>query len=430
MDIRDDSGYGFILHGAVAYSENKSSLKTFDDAYVICVNGICEGVYEQIPEEFSNLPVEDYWDKLIIPGFTDLHVHAPQYQIRGTGMDLTLMDWLSQNIYPEEMRYKGKRYAERAYDLFVEDLYVGPTTRAVVFATKHVGATMLLMDMLEETGLVSYVGKVNMDRNVPSSYVETTDGSIRATEKWLAEVKSRGYENTYPILTPRFTPSCSRELMDALGEMAEKYHLPVQSHLSESLEEIEFVKQLEPDAAYYGQTYERSGLIKKDRKTVMAHCVWSGMKEIAQIKENGVFIAHCPDSNMNLMSGAAPASRYLDEGIRVGLGSDVAGGSNTSMFRAMRDAVTVSKLRWRIFDRSVRPLRFPEAFYMATKGGGEFFGKVGSFERGYEFDAVVIDDSQIATMHKLDAALRTERLAYLADDRHVVGKYVRGRKIY
>ena len=109
MDIRDDSGYGFILHGAVAYSENRSSLKTFDDAYVICVNGICEGVYEQIPEEFSNLPVEDYWDKLIIPGFTDLHVHAPQYQIRGTGMDLTLMDWLSQTVYPEEIRYKGKR---------------------------------------------------------------------------------------------------------------------------------------------------------------------------------------------------------------------------------------------------------------------------------------------------------------------------------
>ena len=426
--LRADSG--MILHGAVVFSRDRHTLESFEDAYVVCVNGICEGVYESIPDQYVNLPVEDFWDKLILPGFTDLHIHAPQYQFRGLGMDMELLPWLQNITYPEEGRYKNRRYAERAYDLFAEDLYIGPVTRAVIFATKHTASTLMLMDIMEETGLVTYVGKVNMDRNVPDYYIETTEGSLRATRKWLKEAAARNYRNTYPILTPRFTPSCTEKLMEGLGAIAKEYGLPVQSHLSESLSEMELVQSLEPGSEYYANTYDRCGLFGTAGKTVMAHCVWSVDEEIEKIKENGVFIAHCPDSNMNLTSGIAPAARYLDEGMNIGLGSDVGGGSNTSMFRQMRDAVTVSKMRSRLFEPEIRAITFPEAFYMATKGGGAFFGKAGSFETGYEFDAVVIDDSSIATLRELTAAERAERLAYLGDDRHVVGKYVRGRKIY
>lgn len=420
----------FILHGAVLFSEDVRELKEYDDAYVVCTDGVCQGVYEEIPGEFSDLPVEDFWDKLIIPGLADLHTHAPQYTFRGLYGDMELLEWLDRVTFPEEMRYDDMDYAARAYDLFVEDLFTGATTRAAIFATKHTDATLLLMDMLEETGLVTLVGKVNMDRGVPHGYCETTGESVSETLRWLEEVRSRGYRNTSPILTPRFTPTCTDELMKQLGDLSGRYGLPVQSHLSENLDEISLVSRLCPDTRFYGESYDRFGLFGTQGKTIMAHCVWSGEEEIELMLKNGVYIAHCAQSNMRIRSGAAPVSLYLDKGMHVGLGSDTAGGAELSIFSAMRDAVLSSNLRWRLYDRDVRQISFPEAFYMATLGGGAFFGKTGTFKKGYEFDAVVLDDDNIQTLYPASPAERAERLMYLADDRHVVGKYVRGCKLY
>ncbi len=396
---------------------------------MVCEHGRCAGVFETLPPKYASLPVEDFWDKLIIPGLVDLHTHAPQFAFRGTGGDLELLDWLNACAFPEEKAYGDLDYAERAYDCFVEDLYIGATTRACVFGTKHRKATAGLMEMLDETGLVTFVGKVNMDRNVPEDYVETTEESVAETKKWLGHVRRMNLKHTSPIITPRFTPSCSRPLMEELGRIAEKLDLSVQSHLSENQDEIEWVKKLEPDCRCYAETYDRAGLLRKGR-TVMAHCVWSDEEELALLKNRGVVIAHCPGSNINVRSGAAPMSKYLDMGLKVGLGSDVAGGPSSSMFAAMRDAVTVSKLRWRLTDQSVRPLTFPEVFYMATMGGGAFFGKVGAFLEGYEFDAVVLDDENLQTIRAFSPAERAERLMYLMDDRNVTGKYVQGRKLY
>ena len=422
---------GFVLHGAVAYCKDKDTLITYEDAYVVCVEGICRGVFETLPKEYAGLPCEDLWDKLIIPGLIDLHVHASQFQLRGNGMDMELLEWLNHYIFPEEAKYSDLEYAERAYDLFVEDLYVGGTTRAVVFATIDPDATLGLMDMLEDTGLITYVGKVNMDRNAPDYYIETTEESLELTRNWLDAAAESEYRNTRPILTPRFTPTCSRELLKGLGAIVKEYDVPVQSHLSENLGEIESVKKLEPDTAFYAESYEKAGLLDQNRRCIMAHCVWSPDAEVELLKKYGVFIAHSPDSNTNLGSGVAPVSRYLELGLHVGLASDVSGGSTASMFAAMRAAVQASKLRWRLYDEKVLPLSFVNAFYLATKGGGAFFGKVGSFEDGYEFDAIVIDDEPLRSMREEETiAERTERLAYLADDRHVVGKYVAGRKLF
>ena len=161
----------------------------------------------------------------------------------------------------------------------------------------------------------------------------------------------------------------------------------------------------------------------------MAHCVHSDENEIRRMKENGVFIAHCPESNTNLSSGVAPIRQYLKEGMHVGLGSDVAAGSTENMFVAMRYAVQASKLRWRLKDEKLTQLTMPEVFYMATKGGGEFFGKVGTFEKGYEFDAVVLDDSSLRHPQELTVKERLERMIYLADDRNVVAKFVNGKSV-
>ena len=132
---------------------------------------------------------------------------------------------------------------------------------------------------------------------------------------------------------------------------------------------------------------------------------------------------------MNVSSGIAPVRRFLDEGLHVGLGSDVAGGSSENMFSAMAHAIQSSKLRWRLQDESLKALTVEEAFYMATKGGGEFFGRAGSFEPGYEFDAVVLDDSRLKHPQPLDVKSRLERMIYFSDDREIRAKYVRGKKI-
>lgn len=148
------------------------------------------------------------------------------------------------------------------------------------------------------------------------------------------------------------------------------------------------------------------------------------------MKERGVFVAHCPQSNTNLASGIAPVRKFLKEGIAVGLGSDVAGGHTESIFRAMADAVQVSKLYWRLADQKDSPLTMEEAFYLATRGGGAFFGKVGSFDPGYEFDMLVLDDSSLPHPQELDVKDRLERFVYLSDERHIAGKYVAGRKLW
>lgn len=288
---------------------------------------------------------------------------------------------------------------------------------------------MELMDLMEATGLKTMVGKVNMDRNCPDFLVEeSAEASLRETRLWLEEIKGR-YSNTQPILTPRFIPTCTDELMEKLKGLQKQYGLPVQSHLSENMGEIAWVKELCPWSECYGDVYDHFGLFGGDVKTIMAHCVWSGEEETERLRERGVYVAHCPQSNTNLSSGIAPVRRYLDQELKVGLGTDVAGGSSASVFRAMADAIQVSKLRWRLQDESLKPLTVTEAFYLGTKGGGSFFGKVGSFEVDYEFDALVLNDSGLRHPQPLNLQERLERFIYLADERHIEAKYVAGKKV-
>ena len=162
----------------------------------------------------------------------------------------------------------------------------------------------------------------------------------------------------------------------------------------------------------------------------MAHCVWSSDEEVELMRKNGVFVAHCPASNMNLTSGIAPIRKYLDLGLNIGLGSDVAGGHSDSIFRAITDAIQVSKMYFRMVNEEYKPLVFSEAFDLATKGGGAFFGKVGSFEEGYEFDAVVMDDTLLPHPQALNLAERMERAVYLGlDAKDITAKFVAGTKI-
>ncbi len=419
----------FVLKGNIYYSKSATELAVFEQAYAVCLNGISQGVFRTLPKEYEALPLMDMGDSLILPGLTDLHLHAPQYTFRALGMDLELLKWLNTNTFPEEAKYAELDYAREAYALFAGEMRRGATTRACVFGTIHTEATELLMDLLEETGICTWVGKVNMDRNSPDYLCEKSAGQSAAdTRDWIERTLPK-CRCTKPMITPRFVPSCSDELMKMLGELARRYNLPVQSHLSENPEEVAWVKKLAPESAFYGDAYDRFGLFGKEVPTIMAHCVYSGEEETQRIFENGVFIAHCPQSNTNIASGIAPVRRYLDRGMRIGLGTDVAGGFSASILRAMADSIQVSKLRWRLSDETLKPVSLEEAFYMGTKGGGAFFGKAGSFEEGYLFDAVALDDSTLKTPRPLSLRDRLERAVYMSEECRVVSKYVEGRQI-
>lgn len=419
----------FVLKGNICYSRDEKNLNTIENGYLVCENGVSAGAFPVLPEKYEGMPLTDYNDAVIIPGLTDLHIHAPQYSFRGLGMDLELLDWLNTYAFPEESKYKDLDYADRAYSLFANGLKRVATTRACVFATVHPEATTRLMQRLEDAGLVTMVGKVNMDRNCPDSLRETdAAASIESTRSWLRACK--GFKNTTPILTPRFIPSCTDGLMRKLKEIQAEYKLPVQSHLSENKGEIAWVKELCPDAKSYGDAYDRFGFFGgKDTPTIMAHCVWSDDDEAELMRKNGVFVAHSPQSNTNLSSGIAPIRKFMKNGLNVGLASDVAGGCHTSIFRAMSDAIQVSKLRWRLVDQNDAALTVPEAFYLGSVGGGKFFGKAGGFDAGFDFDAVVIDDANIAAPDRLSIEDRLARIIYLSGDGNIKAKYVRGRKL-
>ena len=417
-----------LIKGSFIYSIDKDNIEIKENQYLLIRDGKSEEFYKEIPSRLKNIQIEDYGDNIIIPGLIDLHIHAPQYAFRGMGMDMQLLDWLNTYAFKEEGKYRDLEYAKKQYSKFVSDVKNSATTRLSIFATLHKDATIMLMDMLEEAGIKAYVGKVNMDRNSPEFLTEDTLKSKEDTIEWLEDTKDR-YKNIKPILTPRFIPSCTDNLMEEIKQINNIYNIPVQSHLSENKSEIEWVAELHPDTKNYAEAYDKYNLFGKNNKTIMAHCVHCPDDELELIKQNNVVVAHCPQSNANLTSGIAPIKNMLSMGINVGLGSDIAAGSSLSIFIAMSDAVQVSKLRESLTGQKNQTLTLTEVFYLGTKGGGKFFGDVGSFEKGYEFDAVVLNDKSFGDNSDFTLKERLERIIYLSDDRNIVAKYVAGNKI-
>lgn len=425
------SGKSFVLKGDICYSEDRKTLHCEENAYAVCVDGVSRGVFETLPEEYRTLPLTDCSGKLVIPGLSDLHIHAAQFAYRGMYMDVELLDWLKLHAFPEESKFADTAYAEKAYSLFADAMKKSVTTRFCAFASAHTDATEILMEKVAAVGLGAYIGRVNMDMDAPDSLREPdADFSARETLRWLDDTQGK-YERVFPIVTPRFVLSCTRPLMEKLSDIVKERKVPVQSHLSENLGEIAAVSELFPEFPTYGEVYDHYNMFGGVSKTIMAHCVYSSPREVDLMEKNGVFIVHCPASNTNVITGIAPVRAYFDRGMNMGLGSDVAGGHTESMFRAVVDTVQISKRYWRHIDQGAKPLTFPEAFYLATVGGGAYFGKVGSFAEGYEFDAVVLDDACLPHPQSLSAAERLERAVYLSLDERggVVGKYVAGEKL-
>ena len=307
----------------------------------------------------------------------------------------------------------------------MQDLWRNGTTRSILFGTIHKESTLVLMELLQKAGLSAYVGKVNMDRNSPEFLIEETQQSLIDTKEWLDESSQYG-PLVKPIITPRFVPSCTSELMSGLGKLAEEYNVPIQSHLSENHGEINWVASLHPESPNYTDVYYEHRLMGQV-PTVMAHCIHLSDVEMDRMAETQTMVSHCPYSNVNLSSGIAPIRKLMKRNIPIGLGSDISGGHIVSIAKVLTEAIGLSKMKWVEVDQTYAPLTLSEAYYMATKGGGKFFGKVGSFEKGCDLDALVIDDTSLFDPNERTLEERLERWLYVGDDRHIVERYVAGQ---
>ena len=416
-----------ILKGTIVSAPALGKLEITENGYLVARDGRIEGVYPVLPEQYAGAFVEDFGSDLILQTFADLHLHAPQYPMLGMGMDLPLLDWLNAYAFPTEARFADPDYARAVYRRLARELIAGGTTRVCMFSSLHRPATVILMEELERAGITGYVGKVNMDRNaLPGVLEETAEESIRETLQWLEE--SAAFHHVKPMLTPRFIPSCSDEVLSFLGKLAAERDLPIQSHLSENQAEMEWVRQLHPDCKQYWEAYAKFGLWNS--RTVMAHCVWSDARERQAMHDAGVTAVHCADSNQNICSGTAPVRVMLQEGVQVALGSDIAGGDHLNMFDVVASSIRASKARRMLDNWQMDFLTVPEGWYLGTSAGAAFFGEAPGFAPGNPLHAMVVADDALPQPHPLTPAERLERCVYLRQQGAVRAVWSAGEKVY
>lgn len=414
-----------IYHGDIIYSRAWDSLEVREDSYLVVDRGEVNAIFDRLPEQYAKYPVTDFGRGLIIPAFSDLHIHAPQYLQRGTGMDLLLADWLNHYTFPQESRFADPAHGEKVYELVVQDLIRNGTFHASILATIHRESTDILFRKLEERGLYAFVGKVNMDCGAPGYLCEDTEESLRETEQFLSE--HTGDKKVRPILTPRFAPTCSEPLLKGLGKLAKQYRCGMQTHLVESRWEAAESLRLYPQCRSDAEIYEKAGLLDHG-PSIFAHVIFPTADDSRIIRECGGYAVHCPDATTNVIAGIMPAADLHDQGVSLAIGSDIGAGSHPAVYRQIARTVQLSKLKEFYEPETNRTLTFENTFFLATKSGGSIFGKVGSLEPGYRFNALVIDDVDDPGF-PMTARQRLERFCYNGDDRNIKVRYIDGTEV-
>ena len=413
-----------LCHGDIVFSENPEKLNVYENSWIAVENGLVEGIYPEVPEKFRGAEVIDHGRALIIPAFSDLHVHASQFVQRGIGMDLLLNDWLNTYTFPQESRFADPAYAEPIYEAYVEDMIRHGTFHACIFTTIHRNAANILFRKLEERGLRALVGKVNMDFQSPPYLCETLEESLRETEIFLDEHSGGPVR---PILTPRFAPTCSRELLRGLGKLGKKYHVGVQTHVVESRWEAAESLRLFPDCSSDSNIYEEAGLLGNG-PSVFAHFIFPTEDDVRVMKEYGCTAVHCPEATVNVIAGIMQVRRLQEQGVDITLGSDIGAGQKNGIYRQCAAAIKESKIKEFYEPDLGRTIDIANAFYMATKAGGRLFGNAGTFDPGYVFDALVIDNVEDVGL-RMTPVQRLERFCYCGDDRNITARYLNGERI-
>jgi len=412
--------------GNVIYSQDKDTLICKENTYIITEDGVITGLSRKLPAEFPKDAVTDWGNRLIIPGFCDMHVHAPQFLQRGMGMDRELLDWLNTYTYPSEQKFFDEGHAKKVYAAFVEELLRNGTLHVNCFPSIHYEASAILFNLIEKRGIFAFTGKLNMDQNSPDYYVEDRKQSIIDTERFIREHQKS--ETVTPCIIPRFAITCSEQLLGDLGKLVETYKVPVHSHMCEAVNEMKVCKELFPNYKNGADIFYQNGLLGKT-PTIMAHCIFMDDDVLEKMKNPNCMAVHCPEATANINAGGImPVKKLLDMGIHLAIGSDIGSGANFSIARGIASTIQHSKIR-NMFDPKWGAVNLSEAFYMATRSGGRFFDRVGAFEEGYHFNALVIDDSNMYVNQEFTPLERLERFCYAGDDRNICMRYILGNEI-
>ena len=414
-----------LIHADIVYSEDRAHLAVHPDSYIAVEKGKVQGIWPVIPEEYRNVPVTDHSGGVLIPAFSDLHVHAPQYLNRGLEMDLLLEDWLSKCTFPLEAKYADPGFAKLVYDAFVDDMLANGTMHACVYGTIHSEATSYLIERMDKAGIKGFVGKINMDRSAPEDLLEDAEESVRETEALLE--KYSGNKNTKPILTPRFAPTCTGKLLYDLGNLGKKYGVGMQTHLVESLWEAEQARVLFPECSCDTEIYEKAGLMDNG-PVIGGHFIFPSEDDIRIMQKYDSYAVQCPDATVSVIAGIMQTGALLDRGMKIGLGSDISAGHHIGVYTQAARAVQLSKLKEFYEPEGNRKISFPEAFWMATKQSGDLFGATGSLEPGSVFDALVIDGLSDAA-RDLSPAQTVERFCYIGTKENIKARYINGKQI-
>ncbi|KAG8927677.1 hypothetical protein FRC02_007930 [Tulasnella sp. 418] len=345
----------------------------------------------------------------LLPTFVDLHLHAPQFLYLGTGLHLPLMEWLDQYAYKAEERLDADpELARRVYTRLSERLIEAGTGTVLAFGTIKEETNLILAEVLQSKGLRGFVGKLSMDQSSRPTYVESSsDESLKAAKSFIQRCRSiassQGSNHLIePVITPRFVPTCSDELLAGLGNLAQIEDVFIHSHLAEARDQVDWVRSTRGTDDI--NVFEKYGL--HTQKTVQAHCTFLDTSTLPQLRASETSVAHCPLSNAYFSSRPFPLREALDLGVKVGLGSDVAGGYQIDLITAMRYAVSTSRIREGmrteneisngIRNRDDRKgsvsIDWKESLFLATRGGSVALGlSTGQFCIGSPFDAQQVD---------------------------------------
>jgi guanine deaminase len=401
--------------------------------------------------------------EFLVPGLVDLHIHAPQYAYTGTATDRPLMGpdgWLETYTFPAEASLgNDAALCRQVYDGVVSTTLAAGTTTAVYFATLHEAPCRTLVDIVQARGQRALIGKVCMDRHSPANYCQTLEENLTQAEAVITYIHEtvgrRGGDQSdnktvlpliLPLVTPRFIPTCSPALLTGLGALASKYDCHITSHISESVDEVAYSRHLDTTEDGGGgrtdaQIYDSHKLLTD--KCIMAHGVFLADDDLDLLKERQTAVAHCSLSNFFFAGGCLPCRHLMKRENRVGLGTDVGAGYSPSLWNASRSTVIASRVLQHQADAKAKEegdeklrqhaLDYRHAFYLATLGGADALGladRLGTFQPGYEFDAVVLSAAAPIQIFAKDTVEDVfQKLCVLADDRHVKNVYVQGVKV-
>lgn len=422
---------GIVMHVPRDPFRQGGALEAYaDGAVAIAADSVAAvGEYAELARAHPAAEVEDRRGAVILPGLVDTHVHFPQVPAMA-GVGLRLLEWLERRALPEEARYADVAYAEARAETFLRLLAANGTTTALVFGAHFAPAMEAFFRAAERSGLRILAGLCVSDRNLVEPLHTTPERALREGLELARRWHGRGRLG-YAV-TPRFALSCGEGLLTACRELLESVPgLVLTSHVNESDEEVAAVRALHPAARDYLDVYDRFGLVGE--RTVLAHDVHAGDRELARLAAAGAAVAHCPSSNLDLGSGLFPLRRHLDAGVRVALGSDVGAGSGFGLFKEALAAHQVQMLRGGgvVLD----PARL---LYLATGAGARSMGLggvVGDFTAGREADLVVVRPRPGSTLAEVlkragDADAVLGALITLAGEADVEEVRVAGERVH